>query len=251
MRIVGAARAAAAEPGPRFIDLGRGNPDLPPPPHALEAMRTAAADLGIPTHGYPPFRGLPELLEAVAERYRLDHGVELDPAREIAVVPGGAKFGIITAALSAAAAGSASCSCRTLAIPTTSRVSRWRTPRPCRCRWRAPRGSRTSTPSRPRCARGWRSRSSTTRPTRARPARRLARSRPPWPSPTRPGRGSSPTWPTGSWPSTAGARAACSRSTVHARSPPSSGRRRRSTAWRAGGSASSSATRSSCGARSC
>ena len=26
-------------------------------------------------HGYPPFQGLPELARAIAERYRLDHGV--------------------------------------------------------------------------------------------------------------------------------------------------------------------------------
>ena len=36
----------------------------------------------------PPFRGLPELKEAIAARYRDVYGVELDPAREVAVVPG-------------------------------------------------------------------------------------------------------------------------------------------------------------------
>jgi L-glutamine---4-(methylsulfanyl)-2-oxobutanoate aminotransferase len=38
-RIVGAAAVARAQPGPRLIDLGRGNPDLPPPPIALGALR--------------------------------------------------------------------------------------------------------------------------------------------------------------------------------------------------------------------
>ena len=39
-------------------------------------------------HGYAPFSGLPELKEAVAHRYRTVYGVELDPAREVAIVPG-------------------------------------------------------------------------------------------------------------------------------------------------------------------
>src|SRR5207237_3046216 len=39
-------------------------------------------------HGYAPFRGLRELKEAVAERYRSVYGVELDPAREVAICPG-------------------------------------------------------------------------------------------------------------------------------------------------------------------
>jgi aminotransferase len=57
-------------------------------------------------HGYPPFQGLPELAEAIAERYRIDHGVELDPEREVAVVPG-TKTGIMFAVLACAGSGDA------------------------------------------------------------------------------------------------------------------------------------------------
>ena len=39
-------------------------------------------------HGYPPFGGQPSLKAAIAERYAADHGVTLDPEREVAVVPG-------------------------------------------------------------------------------------------------------------------------------------------------------------------
>ena len=39
-------------------------------------------------HGYPPFRGLPELRQAIADRYRELYRVELDPDSEVAVVPG-------------------------------------------------------------------------------------------------------------------------------------------------------------------
>jgi aminotransferase len=94
-QILRAAAEARAKPGPRFIDLGRGNPDLPPPPRALEALR--AADV----HGYPPFQGEPALREAIAARYAADHGVTLDPDREVAVIPG-TKTGIMFAAVATA-----------------------------------------------------------------------------------------------------------------------------------------------------
>lgn len=101
-RILAAAAAAQARPGPRFIDLGRGNPDLPPPPHAIEAMRAAALETATPAmHGYPPFAGRPALREAIARRYAADHGVQLDPEREVAVIPG-TKTGIMLAAVAAA-----------------------------------------------------------------------------------------------------------------------------------------------------
>src|SRR3954470_14754729 len=106
-RILAAAAAARARPGPRFIDLGRGNPDLPPPPRALEAVREAMLETATPAvHGYPPFDGQRGLREAIARRYALDHGVTLDPDREVAVVPG-TKTGIMLAALATAGRGDA------------------------------------------------------------------------------------------------------------------------------------------------
>jgi aminotransferase len=68
------------------VDLGRGNPEVGPPAHVAEALCAAARDPGV--HGYAPFRGLPELREAVAARYRDVYGVALDAKREVAVVPG-------------------------------------------------------------------------------------------------------------------------------------------------------------------
>jgi L-glutamine---4-(methylsulfanyl)-2-oxobutanoate aminotransferase len=105
MRITGAAAAARALPGPRLIDLGRGNPDLPPPPQALDALKAELAASG-GMHGYPPFQGRPELREAIAAHYRADHGVELDPDHEVAVVPG-TKTAIMLAVLACAGAGQA------------------------------------------------------------------------------------------------------------------------------------------------
>ena len=57
-------------------------------------------------HGYPPFQGRAELREAIAAHYRADHGVELDPEREVAVVPG-TKTAIMLAVLACADAGQA------------------------------------------------------------------------------------------------------------------------------------------------
>jgi L-glutamine---4-(methylsulfanyl)-2-oxobutanoate aminotransferase len=103
-RILTAVAAARAQPGPRVIDLGRGNPDLPPPPHAIAALREAALETTVAMHGYPKFQGEPDLKAAIAERYRADHGVDLDPEREVAVVPG-TKTGIMFVTLAAAGPG--------------------------------------------------------------------------------------------------------------------------------------------------
>ena len=85
-QLLGRVAAAAAKEGPPVIDLGRGNPEVGPPAHVVEALREAADAPSV--HGYAPFRGLPRLREAIARRYRDVYGVELDPEREVAVVPG-------------------------------------------------------------------------------------------------------------------------------------------------------------------
>jgi aminotransferase len=96
------AEAARAD-GEPLIDLGRGNPEVGPPPHVIDRLSAAAREDR--AHGYPPFRGLPELREAIAERYRTEYGVELDPHAEVAVVPG-TKTAIVELALVLAERGS-------------------------------------------------------------------------------------------------------------------------------------------------
>jgi aminotransferase len=94
--------AAAAVEGEPLVDLGRGNPEVGPPAHVVEALAAAAARPDV--HGYAPFAGLPALKEAIATRYRDVYGVELDPAREIAVLPG-TKTGLMEFALCAVERG--------------------------------------------------------------------------------------------------------------------------------------------------
>src|ERR671934_2451105 len=94
--------AAAAAEGEPLVDLGRGNPEVGPPGHVVEALAESAARPDV--HGYAPFAGLPALKEAIAARYRDLYGIELDPAREVAVLPG-TKTGLMEFALCAVERG--------------------------------------------------------------------------------------------------------------------------------------------------
>ncbi|GIP15075.1 diaminopimelate aminotransferase [Paenibacillus montaniterrae] len=78
--------------GKDIINLGQGNPDQPTPAHIVEALQQAAVNPLY--HKYPPFSGYPFLKEAVAQRYKEDYGVELDPAHEVAILFGG-KTGLV------------------------------------------------------------------------------------------------------------------------------------------------------------
>jgi alanine-synthesizing transaminase len=63
--------------GRDVIDLGFGNPDIPSPEIAVEKLAEAAAKPV--NHRYSASRGLPNLREAVCERYASRFGVTLDP----------------------------------------------------------------------------------------------------------------------------------------------------------------------------
>jgi len=77
--------------GRDVIDLGFGNPDIPSPEIAVEKLAEAASKPV--NHRYSASRGLPNLREAVCERYASHFGVPLDP--EVHVVSTiGAKEGL-------------------------------------------------------------------------------------------------------------------------------------------------------------
>jgi alanine-synthesizing transaminase len=78
--------------GEDVIDLGFGNPDVPPPEAAVEKLREAS--LLARNHRYSSSRGLPNLRAAVCALYRDRYGVELDPEAE-ATLALGAKEGLV------------------------------------------------------------------------------------------------------------------------------------------------------------
>ncbi|MFD2171654.1 pyridoxal phosphate-dependent aminotransferase [Tumebacillus lipolyticus] len=83
---------ASIAQGHDVINLGQGNPDLPTPAHIVESLRQEVLDPI--THRYPPFSGLFELKQAIADWYKAEHDVDLDPATEVAILFGG-KTGLV------------------------------------------------------------------------------------------------------------------------------------------------------------
>lgn len=79
-------KAAARGRGEDIIDLGMGNPDMPPAAHIIEKMREVAQDPD--AHGYSASKGIPGLRKAQAGYYQRRFGVTLDPEKEICVTIG-------------------------------------------------------------------------------------------------------------------------------------------------------------------
>jgi LL-diaminopimelate aminotransferase len=73
--------ALAKARGADIISFGVGDPDLPTPPHVVEAMQKAASDAA--THRYPSYTGMPEFRNSIAEWYERRFGVKLDADEEV------------------------------------------------------------------------------------------------------------------------------------------------------------------------
>lgn len=67
--------------GLKVLNLGIGSPDLPPPPAAIERLRTAS--LNSTSHGYQSYKGSPVLRQAFSNWYQRSYGVALDYNTEI------------------------------------------------------------------------------------------------------------------------------------------------------------------------
>ena len=76
---------ALADQGRDIINLGIGQPDMPTPPHIVEAAIKALRD---GHHGYTPATGILPLREAVSRDIHRRHGVEVSPD-SVMIVPGG------------------------------------------------------------------------------------------------------------------------------------------------------------------
>ena len=78
--------------GKNVINLGIGNPDLPPSQETIDALCAEAQKPD--THGYQSYVGIPELRNGFAAWYKQWYGVELNPSTEIQPLIG-SKEGIL------------------------------------------------------------------------------------------------------------------------------------------------------------
>lgn len=86
MRMTMADMADLADARQGAFRLENADTCLVPPDHVLEATRSS---VGVDRcNSYLPLRGLPELREAIAHRYRADFGLEYDPEGEVVVTSG-------------------------------------------------------------------------------------------------------------------------------------------------------------------
>lgn len=74
-------RQIVAARGVDVINLGIGDPDQPTPKFIVEAMQKALDNPA--NHKYPPFGGMPEYKQTVAEWCNKRFGIQIDPATEV------------------------------------------------------------------------------------------------------------------------------------------------------------------------
>ncbi|WP_409270261.1 LL-diaminopimelate aminotransferase [Neobacillus sp. SCS-31] len=83
---LGKKKAAMIKSGIDVIDLGIGDPDLPTPAHIVDKLVEEARK---PENlRYPQFSGHPVFRKAVAEFYKREYGIELDPETEVLALIG-------------------------------------------------------------------------------------------------------------------------------------------------------------------
>ncbi|MEA3282620.1 MAG: LL-diaminopimelate aminotransferase [Euryarchaeota archaeon] len=80
------AKENAIKRGVDVIDLGVGDPDLPPSAHIVDALCASAHDPK--RHQYPSYTGMLTLREAAAEWYKKTFNITLDPGSEVLALIG-------------------------------------------------------------------------------------------------------------------------------------------------------------------
>src|ERR1700687_217177 len=86
VRMTMADMAELADKRPGSFRLENADSDLAPPAHAIQAPGDA---VGVDRYNsYLPLHGLPELRQAISERYRADLGLRYDPDGEVVVTSG-------------------------------------------------------------------------------------------------------------------------------------------------------------------
>jgi len=75
-----------AAQGKDLVRLDVGDPDFDTPEFIKEAANKYIHEEGL--NAYSPYRGIPELRQAIADKVREEHAVEVDPEKEIIITPG-------------------------------------------------------------------------------------------------------------------------------------------------------------------
>ena len=84
--VVNDLKARLRKEGEDIIDLGMGNPDLPPAPHIIEKLCESAKKKT--THRYSMSQGIPRLRKAITDFYKKRYDVDLDPEKEVIMTIG-------------------------------------------------------------------------------------------------------------------------------------------------------------------
>ncbi|MBU0630261.1 MAG: LL-diaminopimelate aminotransferase [Candidatus Margulisbacteria bacterium] len=85
-------KAEKAAQGVDLIDMGMGNPDIPPPKEAIATLVDSLKNPEI--HRYPSFEGAPEFKEAVAGWCKKQYDINIDPDHEVVTLIG-SKEGVV------------------------------------------------------------------------------------------------------------------------------------------------------------
>lgn len=89
-------REISAMGEPKVINLGIGNPDLPPSTTTIQTLQVSAEEHT--AHGYQPYNGHPDLRQAFADWYKRYFSVNLNPDLELLPL-NGSKEGILHVSL--------------------------------------------------------------------------------------------------------------------------------------------------------
>ncbi len=85
-------KAEMCAKGADLIDLGMGNPDIPPPQDVVDALCDAVRNPE--NHRYPSFEGAPEFKEAAASWCKRQYKIDIDPKDEVVTLIG-SKEGVV------------------------------------------------------------------------------------------------------------------------------------------------------------
>ncbi len=100
--IVNELKAEARSRGEDIIDFGMGNPDQPTPEHIVNKLVEAAQRKD--THRYSMSKGIPRLRRAMANWYKKNYDVDLDPETQV-IATIGSKEGLANLALATCGPG--------------------------------------------------------------------------------------------------------------------------------------------------